>query len=434
MNKEIAVDIQSLSKTYKLYKSHRDRLIEFIHPLRKSYHVKHHVLKDISFSVEKGEVIGIIGENGSGKSTLLKILASVVTQTSGSFTCNGRVTALLELSAGFNLELTGVENIYYLGAIQGYSKKEMAKRMKTILDFADIGEYAYQPVTSYSSGMYVRLAFSLSINIDPDILITDEALSVGDIRFQQKCYRKIRDFKEAGKTILICTHSMSAVKDFCTRALWLHEGKIREQGDPNYVTECYNAYMTSSLSVVGRNNKTDNGDTSPFDYENIPLALRNVEWFDLSKCESYGNGSMRIKYAALLRVSPIQNISTLQGGENVGIVLYITTDQQIVNPGIELIFNSPFGSPVFKISSYALGKKLILEPGKPNIVAVRFGFPTLGNGRYTISAGVILNQNDEQEHHHWVHDALIIEVFNPDEKYKMGTLLVIENVTVDKLS
>ncbi len=210
MAKTVAIEVIDICKTYRLYGSHRDRMKEFFHPLRKRYHTKHNALKDISFTLQRGEVLGVIGQNGSGKSTLLKILASVVSPTEGQYNCNGRVTALLELGGGFNEEMTGVENIYFIGALQGYRKKEMKKRVDAILDFAEIGEYAYQPVKNYSSGMYVRLAFSMNININPEILIIDEALYVGDMRFQQKCFRKI---KESGKTIVFCSHNLSAVKD-----------------------------------------------------------------------------------------------------------------------------------------------------------------------------------------------------------------------------
>ena len=181
MSEKPVIVVNSLSKYYKLYPSRKARLIEWIHPFGKKFHNPHGALREVSFEVNRGDIIGIIGENGSGKSTLLKILSKVASPTSGSFMVDGKITALLELGGGFNQELTGIENVYFLGAIQGYSRKEMELRMKAILDFADIGDYASQPVNTYSSGMYVRLAFSLAINIDPDILITDEALSVGDL-------------------------------------------------------------------------------------------------------------------------------------------------------------------------------------------------------------------------------------------------------------
>ena len=330
MSKEPAIIVNSISKTYKLYHSRYDIVKELVNPLGRKYHKKFEALNDISFDVEKGEVLGIIGQNGSGKSTLLKILASVVTQTSGEYFCNGRVTALLELGGGFNMELSGIENIYYLGAIQGYSKKEMAGKLKQILDFADIGEYAFQPVNTYSSGMYVRLAFSMAINIEPDILITDEALSVGDIRFQQKCFRKIREFKDAGKTILICTHSLSAINDFCTKAIWLHEGKIKVQGDPYFVTESYNTFMLSQnghATLTGSNRKSEISSLP-----NYPIEYPTLMWQNLGNCESYGIGNVDLQYAALAEKSTLQHIKEFKGGEQLRLFLKLNIVDKIVFP------------------------------------------------------------------------------------------------------
>jgi len=246
MPKDIVIKVKSLSKTYKLYKSKQDFLKEVISFGRKSYHNKFYALNNITFDIKKGEVLGVIGKNGSGKSTLLKILASVVTPTTGQYKCNGRITALLELSGGFNMELTGIRNVNFLGELQGFSKEDMKKRSQQILDFAEIGEYAYQPVKSYSSGMYMRLAFSLAIHVDPDILIIDEILAVGDLRFQEKCLRKIQDFKDMGKTIVLCSHSLETINDFCTRAIWIHEANLKEDGIPHKITKHYNDFMSNA--------------------------------------------------------------------------------------------------------------------------------------------------------------------------------------------
>ncbi len=245
MSKEITISVNSLSKTYKLYDSKQDFIKEALHPFRKCYHNKYNALKNISFKVTKGEVVGIIGRNGSGKSTLLKVLASVVTPTSGTYQCKGRVAALLELNGGFNRDLSGVENIKFLGALQGFTRNEMEVRMKDIFDFAEIGEYIYQPVKTYSSGMYMRLAFSLAINIDPDTLIVDEVLAVGDLKFREKCYSRIEKFKNEGKTIVICTHDLNIVKDFCSRAIWIHKGKLMKDDEPIEVVKEYSSFMNT---------------------------------------------------------------------------------------------------------------------------------------------------------------------------------------------
>lgn len=432
MSTKFAITFQSISKSYKLYKSRYDRVKEFFHPLRKQYHHKFNALKNITFTIEKGEVIGIIGQNGSGKSTLLKILTSVVNPTLGSYQCHGRVSALLELSAGFNIELTGIENIYFLGAIQGIPKNEMAFRIEMILDFADIGEYAYQAVSTYSSGMYVRLAFSMAINIDPDILIIDEALSVGDIRFQQKCFRKIREFKDQGKTIMICTHNLGAVRDFCTKAIWIHEGEIVEQGDPIIITENFNAFMISRQAHPHKNGLNLNHDeTIPNKYNAINLPeLEAITWNDLSNYDSYGTGDVQLNFVCLIDAVSKRNISQLMGGEKLLVIVQLTSFAKVVNPGILLMLNGQFGNSVFKISNNSYHQPISFVPDKPNIIAIEFNFPQIGNGRYTISLAAISNANNIEQQLHWVHDALIVEVANPDVKYKMGTQLVIDHAMI----
>jgi len=245
MDRDIVISVKNISKTYRLYHSKRDFIMELIHPFRKKFHQDYLALKEISFSVKKGEVIGIIGGNGSGKSTLLKILASVVTPTKGEFECKGNVAALLELGGGFNKELTGVQNIQFLAALKGYSKNEIKRITHEVIDFSEIGSYAYQPVKKYSSGMFMRLAFSLSVVINPDILILDEILSVGDMAFNKKSFNKIQEFKNANKTILLCSHSLNTIKNFCSRVIWINKGNIQDDGDPETVTDNYASYMNS---------------------------------------------------------------------------------------------------------------------------------------------------------------------------------------------
>ena len=430
MHKEVAIKVDSLTKKYKLYHSQRDRIKELVNPMRKSYHQNHYALKNISLQIKHGEVIGIIGQNGSGKSTLLKILASVVTPTSGTYHCEGRVAALLELGAGFNKELSGIENIRFLCALQGYSKKEIEVLMNGILEFADIGEYADQPVSTYSSGMYVRLAFSISINIDPDILIIDEALSVGDIRFQQKCFRKIREFKDQGKTIIICTHSLSVVKDFCTRALWIREGVIMEEGIPIFVTDCYNRFMTENrvTKLQAKNMQLSQLKNLIKVIDDLPVPYNLISWPDLSICESFGTGDCYIKSATILDVKTNANINLLRGGENIRVLLYLSIHQQINNPRIQLLLNGQFGSTVFKISSHAYAQKLHVEVDKPTIVTIEFVFPKISNGHYSLSLGIVSYEENTELVQHWIHDALFLEVSNPDIKYKMGTQLIVDKI------
>lgn len=223
---EYVIQCENIHKKYALYKKRSDRLLEALTPTKKSYHTDFYALNGVSFNVAKGECVGIIGKNGSGKSTLLKILTGVLTPTSGSAKINGRVAALLELGAGFNPEYSGYENIYLNGTIMGYSREEMDAKIPEIIEFADIGDFIHQPVKIYSSGMFVRLAFAVAISVDPDVLIIDEALAVGDVFFQLKCYKKFEDFKKRGKTILFVSHDQSSIIKYCDRAILLNDGSM----------------------------------------------------------------------------------------------------------------------------------------------------------------------------------------------------------------
>ena len=238
-----AIKVSHLTKVYKLYDKPIDRLKESLHPLKKQYHKDFYALNDVSFEIKKGETVGIIGKNGAGKSTLLKIITGVLTPSSGHVHVNGRIASLLELGAGFNPEYTGVENIYLQGTLMGYSHEEMEAKIDEILAFADIGDFVYQPVKSYSSGMFARLAFAVAINVEPDILIVDEALSVGDAAFQSKCFRKFIDFQKREKTILFVTHSIDDIIRHCNRGILIDNGKKLFQGDTKEAAEIYKSMI-----------------------------------------------------------------------------------------------------------------------------------------------------------------------------------------------
>lgn len=245
--KELAIEVKNIKKEYRLYDKPSLRVKEALSIRGKKYHKVFSALKDISFQVEKGEMLGIIGKNGAGKSTLLKIITGVLTPTSGEIKINGKVSALLELGAGFNPEYTGIENIYLNGSMIGFTKQEMDMKLDDILTFADIGDFVYQPVKTYSSGMFARLAFAVAINVEPDILIVDEALSVGDVFFQAKCYKKLEDLKNSGKTILFVTHDMGSVIKYCNRAILINDGVIAAQGNPDEIVDLYKKVLVGQF-------------------------------------------------------------------------------------------------------------------------------------------------------------------------------------------
>ncbi len=235
----IAISVEHVSKIYKLFKKPADRVIDALRLMPWKKVSEHHTLEDVNFHVYQGEMVGIIGTNGSGKSTILKIITGVLHPTKGDVKVNGRISALLELGAGFNREYTGIENIYLNGTMIGFSKEEIDAKLQDILDFADIGDFVYQPVKTYSSGMFVRLAFAVAINIEPEILIVDEALAVGDVFFQAKCYRKFDEFKKMGKTILFVSHDLSSISKYCDRVVLLNKGVKLGEGKPKEMIDIY---------------------------------------------------------------------------------------------------------------------------------------------------------------------------------------------------
>ena len=229
--KEYAIRVRDITKVYKLYDKLRDRMYDAL-GLRKNKYKLHYALRGVNLEIRKGETVGIIGTNGSGKSTLLKIITGILTPTSGEVEVDGRISALLELGAGFNMEYNGIENVHLNGIMMGLSEQEIEERLPDILSFADIGDYVYQPVKTYSSGMFVRLAFAVAININPEILIVDEALSVGDVFFQAKCYQKFEEFRRLGKTIIFVSHDLSSISKYCDRVFLLNRGKLLGEGGP----------------------------------------------------------------------------------------------------------------------------------------------------------------------------------------------------------
>ena len=247
MEQETVIRVQNLSKMYKLYDKPMDRLKESLGLSRKKRYVEHYALRDVNFEVHRGETVGIIGTNGSGKSTILKIITGVLNPTSGNVQVQGRISALLELGAGFNGEYSGLENVYLNGTMIGFSREEIDAKLDDILAFADIGDFIHQPVKTYSSGMFVRLAFAVAINIDPEILIVDEALSVGDVFFQSKCYRKFEEFKEKGKTILFVSHDLSSIGKYCDRVVLLNKGVKLAEGDAKEMVNLYRRVLVNQV-------------------------------------------------------------------------------------------------------------------------------------------------------------------------------------------
>ncbi len=316
MNENIAIRVAGLSKIYPIYNNKNDRMKEALSLTRKKYHTDFHALNNVSFEVRIGQTVGIIGQNGSGKSTLLKILTGVLSPTSGEVFVNGKVSALLELGAGFNPEMTGMENIYLNGTIMGYTKEEMDKRVPQIIDFADIGDFINQPVKVYSSGMFVRLAFAVAINVEPDILIVDEALSVGDMAFQAKCMSKMKQIIRRGATVFFVSHDMNTIKNLCERCYWLEAGNIIYEGPAAEIADMYLKRIRSMMNAINSNSISNS--TTPEllskseDEYNMPFCYKKSNYFRVDeefhkRVQNFRQGSGEVK---------IQGVEVLgSGGE-----------------------------------------------------------------------------------------------------------------------
>ncbi len=412
MSSEIAIRVNNLSKCYQIYNAPRDRLKQFVLPRMqkfvrqepKQYFREFWALKDVSFEIKKGETVGIIGLNGAGKSTLLQIISGTLTPTTGGVEVNGRVAALLELGAGFNVEFTGRENVFMYGAVLGLTHEEIEGRFDAIEAFADIGEFLEQPVKTYSSGMFARLAFSVAINVEPTILIIDEALSVGDIRFQQKCYRKLRELQSLNITILFVSHDVVAIKNICKTALLIDRGILLKKGEVDLVTNKYfeilNFYTNPSDVAASI------GSTDEFDGRDL---------VDVSTLPSIGDKRVRLCRAGIFPED--ENQTSLVQGEIV--ILKVTFDvyADLQNIFIGFLFKDNKGIDVFGSNTQINGRAIKLEKGKRYLYELKFRMPHLINKKYSIDLAISDGNMSTHTHCCWIHDALFVNVNTNEERY-----------------
>lgn len=381
-----AIEVKNVKKTYALYNNKKDKVKEAFSLTGKKYHKNFDALNGVSFEIEKGQCVGIIGLNGSGKSTMLKILAGVLTQTSGEVTINGRVSALLELGAGFNPEFTGMENIYLNSMIMGFTREETDKKIQEILEFADIGDFIYQPVKLYSSGMFVRLAFAIAITVSPDILIVDEALSVGDVFFQQKCYKKIKEL--AGKsTVLIVSHDLNAMTKFCKRIIVMNKGNLIFDGEPN---EAITKYFKIKQGQICEKNKIEISDNSNFDIENYK-----------SPSDKEYSGSMNViieKY--FYSINDKSYSEYCNKNDEFKISLIVNSNRTIENLIVGYQVRDKYGNEVFGETSLTSPvEQFQLGEGR-NRISFNFIWPEIREGDYFITLGIgegmeVLNQVEQ---------------------------------------
>ena len=347
MAEDIAISVNDVSKMYKLYDNPMDRLKESLGLSRKKKDKEHYALNHVSFQVHKGETVGIIGTNGSGKSTILKIITGVLSPTGGEVSVNGRISALLELGAGFNGEYSGLENVYLNGSMIGFSREEIDAKLQSILDFADIGEFIHQPVKTYSSGMFVRLAFAVAINIDPEILIVDEALSVGDVFFQAKCYRKFEEFKEMGKTILFVSHDLSSIGKYCDRVVLLNKGEKLAEGGAKEMVNLYRRVLVNQYDDADLEEGAENAEAGQDGQLTDGTAGENV-----SKKEHAGGGramkdSLNLNPKVLEYGSKLGEIVDFAIRDDTGMITNVIEKGKEFSVQMKVRFQADVNDPIF---------------------------------------------------------------------------------------
>ena len=347
MAEDLAISVNDVSKMYKLYDNPMDRLKESLGLSRKKKYKEHYALNHVSFQVHKGETVGIIGTNGSGKSTILKIITGVLSPTGGEVSVNGRISALLELGAGFNGEYSGLENVYLNGSMIGFSREEIDAKLQSILDFADIGEFIHQPVKTYSSGMFVRLAFAVAINIDPEILIVDEALSVGDVFFQAKCYRKFEEFKEMGKTILFVSHDLSSIGKYCDRVVLLNKGEKLAEGGAKEMVNLYRRVLVNQYDDADLEEGAENAEAGQDGQLTDGTAGENV-----SKKEHAGGGramkdSLNLNPKVLEYGSKLGEIVDFAIRDDTGMITNVIEKGKEFSVQMKVRFQADVNDPIF---------------------------------------------------------------------------------------
>ncbi len=410
---------ENIIKKYALYSNKTDRLIEALRPRKKSYHKDFYALNGVSFSMHKGECVGIVGKNGSGKSTLLKILTGVLTPTYGNIQVNGRVSALLELGAGFNPEYTGYENIYLNGSIMGYTREEMEKKIPEIIAFADIGDFINQPVKIYSSGMFVRLAFAVAISVEPEILIIDEALAVGDVFFQLKCYKKIDEFKKQGKTILFVSHDQSSIIKYCDRAILLDNGKMVCDDTPREVIDRYKQILSEDFAK----------DTKILENINAPITNWKLYYKINNNVLEYGNRQAEITDFGIFDFRGAL-VTTYHRNEEYTIKMKIAFNQTIKNPIFAITFKDMSGLEVAGTNTMQEGiENDMIEAGKTICVSFKHKF-SFQNYPLFLSLGcTCFDLNGELQVLHRIYDVVCIQTIG--EKITNGFFDIDCKVTVE---
>ncbi len=414
----IAISVRGVEKIYKLYDKSSDRVREALGLTRKARHKKHYALNGIDMEIYQGECVGIIGTNGSGKSTILKIITGVLSPSKGEVEVNGRISALLELGAGFNMEYNGIENVYLNGMMIGFSEKEIDEKLQDILDFADIGDYVYQPVKTYSSGMFVRLAFAVAINIEPEILIVDEALSVGDVFFQAKCYHKFEEFKEMGKTIVFVSHDLSSISKYCDRVVLLNKGVKLGEGSPKEMIDTYKQVLVGQYEIPDETEHTNllhdedirekaAGKAKEKKKEGKEATAQGIN----PELLEYGSKKAKIEEYCLTDRSGVKTTAIIKGQEYT-IRMKVSFAEDCPAPIFAFTIKNIKGTEI--TGTNTMVEKAFLEPVKAgDVKEISFTqHMNLQGGEYLLSLGVTGYEGDDFTVYHRLYDVLNMTVIS----------------------
>lgn len=401
MSRKKVLEVQNVSKVYKVYKSNLDRLKEVF--TKKIYHKEFLSNKNISFELYEGETLGIIGVNGAGKSTILKSIVGVIDPSSGKIIRRGKITALLELGTGFNLEQTGYENIFLNGTLIGMTQKECKEKLEDIIAFSELGDYIYEPIKTYSSGMKMRLAFSIAIFSEPKILIVDEALSVGDAHFSAKCTRALRQRKEKNMSIIYVSHDLNSLKLLCDRVILLNKGELIKQGNPEDVINSYN-FLISKL-----NDEED--------------KLTTTE-----KNDSFGTFEIKIDKVEIKGINSNSNI--ISSGQDAILDVNFSSKVDIENMSVGILIKDKFGQNIFGTNTSHYNLPLNLE--KNRSYKVSFSMPlNLGVGKYSITAAIHSKDNHLENCSHWLENAASFDVVGIKGNYFIGLARLNPKITFE---
>ncbi|MBB3542444.1 ABC transporter ATP-binding protein [Rhizobium sp. BK399] len=427
MSSDAVIDIQGLGKCFQMYAKPQDRLFQMLTLGRKAFHQEFWALKNVSLTVRKGETVGIIGRNGSGKSTLLQLVCGTLNPSRGNVNVTGRVAALLELGAGFNPEFTGRENVYMAASLYGLSRAETQARFDEIAAFADIGEHLDQPVKTYSSGMYVRLAFAVIAHVDADILVVDEALAVGDAVFTQRCMRFIRRFKETG-TLLFVSHDINSVVNLCQKAVWLRNGEISEIGEAKTVAESYLQYTLqeiygedAKLQSINEQARETAKETDLIESE-AALALDYGSRYqvhpNLNDANGWKSGAAEILDVKVARADA-EDIGVFRGGERVKVAIRAVAHKPLKQPIMGFLVRDRLGQDLFGENTGVFSQlnPRSIDAGERFEAGFVFKLPMLPNGQYVLTASLADGDAHDNIQHHWLHDAMVINVSNSKIRY-----------------